>query len=1006
MTYADSDMPEMEDMLTPTSADEALQVLTVHSDFLSSAEDVITEIPAPEAPQVLTVHSDFLSSAEDVMTETPAPEASQVPTVDSDSLSRGGDGLPEAPADEAPQELVADSGAMPLDEDMSTEGSGDEDSQSLAFDSDFLSIGKEAKGSDKEKHVDLSYFAHKGGMAPGRYAVQVKVNGKMVDEGRMVTFKSWPNKPGKLYACVSAQELLTWWGIKASREVEIASSSASNTSDPVARGGSSIAEDGQGSAEEESAVAPDDAGGCVVGGVVSMVPFAKEEFDFNSHLLSLTVPQASLGPASRLRMPLHMWDSGTPAILMNYNYNGSQQNTQGKKSGSDFLGVNGQLNLLGWRFRSDMTAFKRQGAEAEVSWSQAYAQRDFASFGGGQLTLGHTSASAGGVDSVSFLGVTVESDEGMVDPTLSTYRPAISGIAESPATVTVRQYGKIIYRQNLPQGPFSLTDFNRSGNGDVEVVIRESDGRVRRFTLAQASNGVLLRQGAMSYSASAGKAENSSGYVDDRFMQLGGSYGVWANTTVTGGALISSDYQAVAVGTGFNAGALGAFSYTLKGGRADLSSIPGERGQAFGFTNSLGWSRSFGSTSLGLSYARSLTADAIGYSELLSMKPKGPKEAPRRAAGSKDSLGVSVSQSLGQWGSVALSGSRSTSWGSNQVQQSATLGYNTTIKDVGIGIAFGYSASSGRDNGNSRRDFRDDNDGEDLISSGARSGWGGRSDRSISLTVSLPLGKWLGSSSVNSGSYSYTKSNGSASQQTGFSGSVMGGPVSYSVSQGLTQDRTGSASVGYSGRYGSVSGGYSYGGGSDSVSYSVNGGMAIHPHGATLGKPLALSGGNALVEIPGAGGINVGSATTDWRGYALLSGLTPYDRNRVNVDMTNLPGNLELDSSSKNVVPTRGALVSVPFKARKGFRLLLNLSHKGAPVLFGSEVTLKQEDSKALNITGIVGDAGQAYLSGMPSSGAVTVSWGDAKNEQCTATYALPANADMTRVATATAVCH
>src|SRR5690606_9623453 len=85
---------------------------------------------------------------------------------------------------------------------------------------------------------------------------------------------------------------------------------------------------------------------CPVGGVTAMVPYAKEEFDFNKHLLSLTVPQASLGPASRLRTPPQMWNEGMPAILMNYNYSGSQQNSRGKKSGSDFLGLNGQMNVL------------------------------------------------------------------------------------------------------------------------------------------------------------------------------------------------------------------------------------------------------------------------------------------------------------------------------------------------------------------------------------------------------------------------------------------------------------------------------------------------------------------------------------------------------------------------------------------------------------------------------------------------------------------------------------
>lgn len=41
----------------------------------------------------------------------------------------------------------------------------------------------------------------------------------------------------------------------------------------------------------------------------------------------------------------------------------------------------------------------------------------------------------------------------------------------------------------MPQRPFSLTDFNRNRSGDVDVEIGEAGGRVRHFTLAQASKG-------------------------------------------------------------------------------------------------------------------------------------------------------------------------------------------------------------------------------------------------------------------------------------------------------------------------------------------------------------------------------------------------------------------------------------------------------------------------------------------------------------------------------------
>ncbi|EKN5096028.1 fimbrial biogenesis outer membrane usher protein [Yersinia enterocolitica] len=872
---------------------------------------------------------------------------------------------------------------------------GGED-QALSFDSDFLSMG----GDGKKKHVDLSYFAHAGGMQPGQYAVQVKVNDKMVDDGRLVTFRSWPDQPGKLYACVSTQQMAEWWGIQASSTGEITTSESVQTA-PSVPAGAGDAVNVSATTEVKPAGAPGaaedgdtrDTETCQVGGVVAMVPYAKEEFDFNKHLLMLTVPQASLGPASRMRTPPHLWDEGMPAVLMNYNYSGSQQNSQGMKRGSDFLGINGQMNLLSWRIRNDLTWHKSQGGSAEWNASQVYGQRGFAALGGGQLTVGHTTSTGGGVDSVQFAGVRVDSDGGMLDPKFTTYSPAITGIANSPATVTVRQYGRVIYQQNVPQGPFSLTDFNRSGNGNVDVEIREADGRTRRFTMAQANSGTLMRLGALSYSASAGKASNGSGYADDRFVQAGVSYGAWANTTLTGGVLMSKDYQALSVGTGFYAGAWGAVSYTLNTSRADLSVVPGQGSSETGVSHDVSWSRSFGDTSVGVSASRSQTPHFHSYSELLGLKPLAAGEERERASGSRDSLSLSLSQSLGMWGSVSLSGSRSTSWGGSEVQKNVSFSYNTTVKDVGIGVSLGYSTQNGSIDDSSNNDSN--------LSSVVQDN---KTDKSIAVNISLPLGKWLSANSMN-GNYSYSRYNGEVSQQAGVSGSALNGALSWSASQGVTGNKTGNTSLGYSGRYGSVNGGYTYGGGSSSVSYGMNGGLALHPHGVTLGRQLTLSGANALVEIPGVSGINVGNAVTDWRGYALMSGLTPYDSNRVSVDMTNLPGSVELDMSSKNVVPTRGALVAVPFKSNKGYRLLINLTWEKDVVLFGSTVALIQDDNDALPVTGIVGDAGQVYMSGMPTKGRVAVSWGDGKDEHCTAAYALPEQTDMERLNIITAVC-
>lgn len=826
----------------------------------------------------------------------------------------------------------------------------------LSFDGDFLGIG----GAGPANPVDLTWFAHRGGMAPGRYVVQVQVNGKTVDEARPVTFNGMPGRPGQVYACVNAREMAQWWGILATAP------------DGTRRAG-------------QPAGAPQDEGSietCPVGGVTAMVPYAQETFDVNRRLLILTVPQAALGPASRLRTPPQRWDEGMVAVLMNYTLSGSRQTHDGVPMGSDFLGLNTQTNLAGWRVRDDLTWHQRQGAAAELSASGVSAQRDFARWGGGLLTLGQTSPSGLGGGAVQFTGVKVDSDAGMLDPAFTTWRPAITGIALSPATVTVRQYGKVIYQQNVPQGPFALTEFNRSGNGDVDVEIREADGSTRRLTLAQTQNGNLLLRGGLTYSVSAGTATHSAGYADNRFVQAGASYGAWANATLTAGALLSRDYQALSVGTSVYAGVWGALSYALNTARADLSAVPGRDAVDTGVNQTVSGSRNLGDTAVGVAWSHSQSRAYHTYAGVLAMAPGEDRDT---LPGTRDSISLSLSRALGPWGSLSLSGSRTTRWNSDEVQRALSLGYALTVEGIGIGVSLGLSTLTGREGDTGQRVTP-------------------RTDRSVAVNVSLPLGDWLYAGNVN-GTYSTTRSNGTVGQQAGLSGSALDGALSWSASQTLGDMKNGNASLGYTGPYGMVNGGVNYGAGGHGLSYGATGGLAFHRDGVTAGRPLAFSGGNALVAIPGAGGVAVGNAVTDWRGYALVSGLTPYDINPVNVDMTSLPGNVELDTSGKNVVPTRGALVAVPFRRHTGWRLMLTLARAAGPVPFGATVALVQSAASPLSVTGIVGDDGLVYLSGMPDSGTVTVTWGDDRDSQCQAHYRLPATADDKHLAVLSAEC-
>ncbi|WGA03951.1 fimbrial biogenesis outer membrane usher protein [Enterobacter ludwigii] len=860
--------------------------------------------------------------------------------------------------------------AVPAAAPTASGGGGD---QALTFDDDFMSMADGGKGKGKD-HVDLSYFAHRGGMMPGDYPVQVKVNDKMVDDGRMLTFRSWPDQPGRLYACVT-RDMLTEWGVKSEEPKVVTPGKTPPVTDPAAAAPPAT----------RAAASAD----CPVGGVVSMVPWSSEKFDYNKKLLAITVPQASLGAASEMRTPPSRWDEGIPALLMNYNYSGSQQSNQGARNGSDFLSLNGQLNVLGWRVRSGLAWHRSDRGGSDWNTRDVYAQHDYSFMRGGQFSVGRLTSDGSMVDSVPFTGVSMASDTGMLNPSATGYRPAITGIANSPATVTVRQFGKVIYQQNVPQGPFALTDFNRSGNGDVEVEIREADGSVRRFTMSSAVAPMLMNAGEMGYSMSAGQAQNTgsgNSRLSTSFVQGNLSYGTGGNTSLLAGMLLSQDYQQISAGGGWYSGLLGAFSLTSSLSAIRLSSFPGEHGQLTGVSSQFTWSRNIGGATVGMAATRYGSKNFHTYSDALGMTP----DTLRSGTGQRASYQVSLSRSLGVFGSLSLTGNQTQYWGGEATQRGYTVSYSTTVKDIGVSLSAGLNTTAGT-SGSGQGGFSQ----------------GPRNDRSMTLNISLPLAKWLGGSSTMSGNYMYSRYNGRANQQAGVSGSALDSKVNYSASTGWGDSDSSSTSVGYSGKYTAMSAGYNMSGSDNhGWSYGMSGAVLVHPQGITLAKSLSLDGANALIELPGVGGVRIAGVETDWRGYAVVSGLTPYDLNKLSVNMTNLPGNVEVDSSSKATVPTRGSVVRVRFTGSQGYRVLFTLARAGGgDIPFGAVVSLKKQDKQAPEHTGIVGDSGQAYMSGLPDKGKLLVTWADGSDGRCTADYSLPQGTDEKRLSQVTATC-
>lgn len=791
------------------------------------------------------------------------------------------------------------------------------------FNPDFLRLSD----GDRAQDIDLSWFSEKGGQAPGAWPVDVIVNGERV-EHTTLSFRSRPSRPGQLFACLREAHLARW-GIE-----------------PPAR--------------------PEDL--CRVP-VSALWPGASEQPDTGRGQWRVSIPQKYLTPPGRMRVPPRLWEQGLPALLLNYDYSGWQQSNRGQHNASQYLGFDGSLSVAGWRLRnlSNWTQQGGSGASGRFTSLGSWLQHDYSFARGGMFTVGQTAVSADLFDSFSFDGVKAESDDGMLRSELVTWSPVIRGIANSQAQVTVRQNGILIYQKTVPPGPFELRDISMLNSGDLQVEIREADGSVRGFTQVAASVPVLQREGGIRYSLAAGRYRNRGLPSGERplFVQGTLAVGLPAEFTVYGGLMASKAYMAALAGAGRYCAWLGAFSLDITQAqsrfKADASTPGTQQGQSLRFS----WARGFDATGTAFSLAgyRYASRGFYTFTEWQERNVHHDNPAPRL----RSRVQLSVSQPLGYQGvggSFSLSGSRDNWRDESGAGQNWTASYSTGIAGVSASLSLGLNASPRY----------------------------GRRDRTLMVNLSAPLSRWRAGStqSLTSVTSFY---NGRSAMQLGLTGAALEGQASYALTQGWREQgggadgNTGSASLSWQGGYGQATGSYSYQREGHQWNYGLRGGVVVHPYGVTLSRSLSMNDGNALVMAPGAAGVRIKNANglqTNRYGYAVVPNLTSYQHTRISLDVSDLAEEMEAKSSDREVAPTRGALVASPFRIAVGYRALITLESAVGAIPLGASVEVKQGEETVSR--GIV-DNGQVYLSGLPHSGTLQVSWYNGAAHHCRAAY-------------------
>lgn len=713
----------------------------------------------------------------------------------------------------------------------------------------------------------------------------------------------------------------------------------------------------------------------------------KVETDLSSLMVNISVPQYLLVQRPDDYVPISEFEAGNNVLFTNYTFN--QYESHNAYTGglsSTYLGLNSGFNLGKWQFRQQGN-FNHNNYGSRWNSSRLYAKRGLPSLRS-ELSLGQLSSGAETFSALSFTGVSLNTDNRMLPPSIVEYAPTVRGTARTNAKVEVFQKKNKIYETTVPPGNFKIDDLAPAFyGGDLSVRVTESDGSITEYTVPYSSLPGSVRPGRMDYAFSAGKINDYPRY--NQFAELSLKYGVSNTITANSGLRMGSGYQAANTGAIYSS-PLGAIGASTTWSNAQLKN----GGTTQGWMLNTQYSKTLGPIGTTISFA-GYRYSTRGYRDLQDIVALNNSDTPLTSVEGgtfmqKNRLQANVSQPLGFLGSIYISGSSQNYYDGRNKDTSYQVGYNTALP---YGIHMDFSIS---------RQYRT------RVSNAQR--WGAPEnnrhkeyykDTQFILNFSVPLGRDTNNTTLST---SYISSSNERSYQTSLSGSAghdnnTQWGVNYSHDN--RESNTGlnlSAILPKT----NVSGTVSKSPGSWQASGSLNGAVAIHSGGVTLGH--TVSDTFAIVEAKGAEGatvLNGQNIKIDGSGYAIIPSLMPYRRNNINLDAPDgESADVDIIDGQHIVAPYAGSVTKVVFKTRQGIPVMIQLKRRdGSYVPLGSDIF----DSEGNNVA-TVSQAGNTYLR-LENREALTARWGSAPDEQCTVRYSPVNTQSTTSLNFVTAVC-
>ncbi len=767
--------------------------------------------------------------------------------------------------------------------------------------------------------VDLQLLLSANSVLPGNYRVDLYSNDTLVGR-RDIDFRRNPAN-GKVDACLTL-EMLQQLG------VDIAKLHASDK------------------------LISDDPQACY--DLPALIEHASVRYDVARLRLLVSVPQQAMERGRRGYVDPALWDDGVSAAFINYQLSTNRNHTDYNTTLSNNLGLRNGINLGAWRLRNESNFSSSTGRPSTFKSNRNYLQHDVTALKG-QFSAGDIFSDADLFDSVRYRGLKLASDEGMRADSERGYAPIIRGVAQTSATVEIRQNNYILYTANVPPGPFEISDIYPSGsNGDLEVTVIEADGRRRVTMQAFSSLPIMVRQGQVKYSVSAGKYNsNSDDQASPQFVSSTLAYGISSNLSGIVGVQATENFQALSLGAGRNT-PIGAVSVdvTHSSSRTEGQKVQGNSLRAL-------YAKTFTGTDTSFTLA-AYRYSTEGYRTLTDHVEELSTEGLKRTGNSKTRTDLTINQSLGrnqQYGNVYMNASDQRYWGRGG-SQSVSAGYSNYWGELSYNLAATYSKDVG-------------NYGP------------ANNDTLLNLSLSFPLGSaprapraFVSASTQKNSNSTQVGVNGYLSENSDTYYSVQGGNSSSGGS-------TGSANLSTRTSVMDISVGYGQGSGYNSQNLNLAGSIVGHAGGINLGQTVGET--FALAEVPDVVGAKIGSysgAETGRNGFAVVSNAQPYRVNWISLDTRDLGADIEIDNATQQVVPRRGAVVLARYLSKTGRRVQFALfDAQRQPIPFGAAI----EDMEGKQIA-IADPSGKALALMEQDSGTLVIKW---EGQQCQAAYAL-----------------